>query len=162
MTTTALADCINFISKKLEKVAEHQFTSLLSILDHIERSTILDGSTGVHELGLGIDVATSLLAETVETDLFIMSLRQSKEVGQVQTGQREGALQKDKKDSVYQRGVSKSANKAIDRLLRRRGVKEVGVEHQQTGRMSVLIEPLFLHEPAHCTASMRSTVPLLQ
>lgn len=37
-------------------------TFFFGVLDNIERSTILDRSTGVHELGLGVDVASSLLA----------------------------------------------------------------------------------------------------
>lgn len=45
-------------------------TLALGILDNKESSTILDRSTGVHELGLGIDVASGLLAQSVQPDLF--------------------------------------------------------------------------------------------
>jgi hypothetical protein len=45
-------------------------TLALGILDDKEGSAILDGSTRVHELGLGIDVASGLLAEFVQADLL--------------------------------------------------------------------------------------------
>lgn len=45
------------------------FTFLLCVLDNVESGTILDRSTGVHELGLGVDVASGLLAQAIKADL---------------------------------------------------------------------------------------------
>lgn len=46
-------------------------TLALGILDNKESGAILDRSSGVHELGLGIDIASGLLAQSVQTDLLI-------------------------------------------------------------------------------------------
>lgn len=44
-------------------------TFLFGVLDKVKGSSILDGTTGGHELGLGKDIAARLLRETVESDL---------------------------------------------------------------------------------------------
>lgn len=46
-------------------------TFAFGILDNKKGGAILDRSTGVHELGLGIDIASGLLAQSVQTDLLV-------------------------------------------------------------------------------------------
>ena len=44
-------------------------TFLLGVLDEVEGRPVLDRSSGGHELGLGEDVAPSLLGQLVQSDL---------------------------------------------------------------------------------------------
>ena len=42
---------------------------LLGVLDEVQRRSVLDRSSGGHELSLGEDVAAGLVGEAVEPDL---------------------------------------------------------------------------------------------
>ena len=42
---------------------------LLGVLDEVQRRSVLDRSSGGHELGLGEDVAAGLVGEAVQPDL---------------------------------------------------------------------------------------------
>lgn len=39
---------------------------LFGFFDEVERGTVLDGTSGVHELGFAVDIAAGLVAELVE------------------------------------------------------------------------------------------------
>lgn len=91
----------------------HPVTSLLSILDNKEGSAILDRSSGVHEFGLSIDVASSLLAEASKTDL-----NDDKERSEISfsTAKRQNFVE-GPRWVAYQRSVSQGANKTFYGLL---------------------------------------------